>query len=339
MKRGLTLGKFAPLHRGHQLVIETALDEMDEVVVIVYDSPEVTSIPLSVRVNWIRRLYPTVRIVEAWAGPSAVGYSPELMRAHERYVIDTLGVSGITHFYSSEPYGEHMSAALGAIDRQVDPDRRHVPVSGRAIRQEPFQYRDALASIVYRDLVVNVAILGAPSTGKTTLARRLAEVHQTNWMPEYGREYWTQHQRDRRLTPVQLVEIAEGHIAREDDLLGFANRVMFTDTNAITTATFARQYHGQCATRLEELANDAARRYDLVFVCADDIPYEDTWDRSGPLNRTVFQRQVLADLRVRKIPYFMVRGSVDERVSQVSGVLGRFCKYMNLAELLEDAPR
>ena len=34
MKRGLTLGKYAPLHRGHQLVIETALAEMDETLVL-----------------------------------------------------------------------------------------------------------------------------------------------------------------------------------------------------------------------------------------------------------------------------------------------------------------
>jgi HTH-type transcriptional repressor of NAD biosynthesis genes len=36
-KRGLTLGKFAPLHKGHQLLIETALSEMDEVLAIIYD--------------------------------------------------------------------------------------------------------------------------------------------------------------------------------------------------------------------------------------------------------------------------------------------------------------
>ena len=49
---GLTLGKFAPLHKGHQLVIETALAEVDELTVVIYDSPEVTPVPLSVRANW-----------------------------------------------------------------------------------------------------------------------------------------------------------------------------------------------------------------------------------------------------------------------------------------------
>jgi cytidyltransferase-like protein len=82
-KRGLTLGKFAPLHKGHQLVIETALAEMDELLVIIYDSPEVTPVPLTVRAGWIRNLYPQVKVIEAWDGPTEVGASPEIKRLHE----------------------------------------------------------------------------------------------------------------------------------------------------------------------------------------------------------------------------------------------------------------
>lgn len=63
--RGLTLGKFAPLHKGHQLLIETALAEMDDVIVIIYDCPEVTNIPLPVRADWIRQLYPTVQLTSS----------------------------------------------------------------------------------------------------------------------------------------------------------------------------------------------------------------------------------------------------------------------------------
>ena len=91
VKKGLTLGKYAPLHRGHQLVIETGLSEMDEMVVLIYDAPETTAIPLAVRSSWISSLYPAVRVIEAWDGPIKVGYTTELMRTHERYVIDILG--------------------------------------------------------------------------------------------------------------------------------------------------------------------------------------------------------------------------------------------------------
>ena len=334
-KKGLTLGKYAPLHRGHQLVIETGLAETDEMTAIVYDAPEATHVPLAVRSGWIRELYPTLRVIEAWDGPTQVGYTPELMRAHERYVIESLGVEGVTHFYSSEPYGQHMSRALGALDRRVDEARKKVPVSASRIRSDPFAYREYVEALVYRDLVVNVVFLGAPCTGKTTLARHLARELDTKWMPEYGRDYWIRHQIDRRLSQEQLLEIAQGHLEQEDELLAQSNRYLFTDTNAITTATFAREYHGAVEAGLAALADAALKRYDLVFVCDLDIAYVDTWDRSGEIHRDAFQRQVISDLNERKQPFILLRGTLEERCARVRDVLSRFRKYSNAFELFE----
>ncbi len=334
--RGLTLGKFAPLHRGHQLVIETGLAETDELTVVIYDAPATTQTPLPVRAGWLRALYPAVTVVEAWDGPTEVGYTPELRRAHEQYLLDDLGLTGITHFFSSEPYGEHVSRALGAVDRRVDAVRELVPVSATEIRRDSYAHRQFLDPLVYRDLITNVVFVGAPSTGKTTLAERLAAEYGTCWMPEYGREYWEQHQVDRRLTPRQLVEIAAGHLDREDRLLTDANRYLFTDTNAMTTLTFGRYYHGAVAPRLAALAAQAAGRYDLVFLCDVDIPYDDTWDRSGEVNRAAFQRQVIADLRRYRVPYITLRGALDQRVARVQEVLRCFHKYMNVLDLPQE---
>jgi HTH-type transcriptional repressor of NAD biosynthesis genes len=330
--RGLTLGKFAPLHHGHQHLIDTALAEVDELVVIIYDAPETTNIPLSVRAGWLRRLYPQVEVIEAWDGPTEVGDAPEIRQSHERYIIERLQIGGITHFYSSEFYGDHMSRALGAVDRRVDPPRAAVPISGSQVRADPYAWRAFVHPLVYRDLVTNVALLGAPSTGKTTLAARLAAAYGTVWMPEYGREYWEQHQVDRRLTMEQLVELAEGHLLREEALLIEANHYLFTDTNAITTAMFSLAYHGAVAPRLIELAVQAQSRYDLIVVCDSDIPYDDTWDRSGEADRQVFQKQILADLRVRRLPFLLVSGDVEARVRQVGELLARHRKYDNLLE-------
>jgi NadR type nicotinamide-nucleotide adenylyltransferase len=310
---------------------------MDEMAVIIYDSPDTTSVPLAVRSGWILYLYPTVQVIEAWDGPTEVGYTPELMRAHERYVIDSLGVDSVSHFYSSEPYGDHMSRALGAFDRRVDEARERVPISASEVRSNPFVHRKYVHPLVYRDLIVNVVLLGAPSTGKTTLAERLAREFDTQWMPEYGREYWDRYQVNRRLDQEQLVEIAERHIEREDSLLEMSNRYLFTDTNAITTATFARYYHGSVKPSLAALADKAVTRYDIVFVCDIDIPYDDTWDRSGEVNREVFQRQVIGDLNERKVPFIMLSGNLEERISRVGWVLSRFRKYMNVIELFESS--
>jgi NadR type nicotinamide-nucleotide adenylyltransferase len=334
MKRGLTLGKFAPLHKGHQYLIETAISEMDEVILLIYDCPETTRIPLSVRAQWIRALYPDIRVIEAWDGPVDVGDTHTIRKQHEDYILDRLQIQGITHFYSSEFYGEHMSRALCAVNRLVDRARSTVPVSARRIRETPFELRHYLHPLVYRDLVVNIVFLGAPSTGKTTIAQRMADDFNTAWMPEYGREYWELNQKGRRLTLDQLAEIAEGHLEREESLLYQANRFLFTDTNALSTYVFSLVYHGVTAPRLAELAAQAAARYDLVFLCDADIPCEDSWDRSGDVSRQVFQRRQLTDLLERKIPFFTLRGGLESRVEQVRNILARYEKYTNVLDLL-----
>lgn len=330
---GLTLGKFAPLHKGHQLVIETALAEMDEVSVIVYDAPETTPIPLNIRSTWIKKLYPQVKVIEAWDGPTEVGDTPEIKRKHEKYVIEQLKISRVTHFYSSEFYGEHMSLALGASNRLVNPSRSIVPVSGEKIRQDPFTYREYISPIVYQDLITSVVFLGAPSTGKTTIASKMADEYKTVWMSEYGREYWESNQINRRLSLGQLVAIAEEHLERENKLLHEANQYFFVDTNAITTFMFSMSYHQSALDRLTELANLAQLRYDLFFLCDVDIPYDDTWDRSGDVNRKIFQKQIVGDLIARKVPFIVLSGDLETRIKEVKKVLGNFQKYPSLQEI------
>lgn len=331
-KYGLTLGKFAPLHKGHQFVIETAILETDKVVIMIYDSPEVINIPLAVRANWLRSIYPRVEVIEAWNGPSEIGATLEIKKMHEDYIIKQLAGRKITHFYSSEFYGEHVSKALGAVNRLVDCERNTVPISATQIRKDTYACRSYLHPLVYRDLITNVVFLGAPSTGKTTIASQLAQEYNTVWMPEYGREYWEQHQVNRRLSLMQLVEIAQGHLEREEVLLRQANQYLFTDTNALTTYHFSLYYHNTAAPELVQLAIESASRYDLVFVCLDDIPYDDTYDRSGEANRKIFQRQIESELIIRKIPFFRLQGNLDARIQYVKKVLAQYRKYSNLLD-------
>ncbi len=256
------------------------------------------------------------------------------MKTQEDFLLKFLAGRTITHFFSSEFYGDHVSKALGSEDRRIDGARSLVPVSGTAIRANPFAHRRFISPEVYRDLVAKIVFLGAPSTGKTSLAQVLAKKMDTVWMPEYGREYWDNNQQNRRLSLEQLVEIAEGHIQREDEKALDANRFLFVDTDATTTYMFSLYYHGKAHPRLEQLAADARGRYDLFFLCGDDIPYDDTWDRSGHANRTVFQKQIRADLLRRTIPFIDLKGSLDARVQVVTQALRNFDKFESIGNNL-----
>ncbi|OZG74189.1 cytidyltransferase [Hahella sp. CCB-MM4] len=321
-KVGFTLGKFAPLHKGHQYLIEQALEQVDHLILMIYGCPDLIDVSLERRAGWIQALYPQIEIILAPDGPMEIGDTPEIHRMHEDYIGHRLAGRSITHFFSSEFYGDHISRFLNAVDCRVDEARAMVPVSATMIRNDPFANRQWLHPLVYKDLIKKVVFLGAPSTGKTTLASELAARLNTCWMPEYGREYWEQHQVDRRLTPFQLLEIAEGHLVREEGLLEDSNGFLFVDTNALTTWHFARYYHGNALPELERMAEQSTDRYDIVFLCGDDIPYDDSWDRSGEVNRAQFQTEIEKELIKRKVQYTLLTGSLEDRVRQVLEKLG-----------------
>ncbi|MCL6459728.1 MAG: ATP-binding protein, partial [Gorillibacterium sp.] len=223
----------------------------------------------------------------------------------------------------------HMSIALGAVDRRVDDERKIVPISATMIRSNPYATRSFLSNIVYRDLITKVVFVGAMSTGKSTLTEALAKRYQTIYASEYGRDYWIEHQVDRRIRLAAFDEIAVGHIEREEAALLEANKYLFVDTNAITTYMFAQDYHGQAPELLTQLALENAQRYDLFFLCDDDIPYDDTWDRSGDQKRQVFHKRIIADLMERRIPYIILRGNLEQRIQKVDEVLAEFKPFSN----------
>jgi len=327
-KVGLTLGKYAPLHKGHEYVIETMIRETDEAIVIIYDT-DVTQIPLQIRAGWIKKLFPKVNVVEAWDGPVGCPHDREYELQEEQCVLGLLNGKEVTAFYSSEYYGEHMSKALSCADRRVDEVRTTVPISATTIRDNPFQYRQYISDPVYRDLIIKVVFLGSVSTGKSTITEALAKRHNTTFASEYGREYWDKHQIDRRLSLEAFNEIALGHIEREEKAFLSANKYCFIDTNTITTYMFALDYHGAAPELLTQLATENAFRYDLFFLCEDDIPYDDTWDRSGDQKRHAFQKQIIADLETRRIPYIPLKGDLETRMRRVDEVLSEFRPYSN----------
>ena len=116
-----------------------------------------------------------------------------------------------------------------------------------------------------------VCVLGAESTGKTTLASALAGAYDTLWNPEYGRPYTELGaSRDAPWTSSEFVHIARIQCWYEDFLAGYAHRLLFCDTDAFTTAVFHEVYLGVPARGFDELV---ARPYDLFLVCGLDVPW------------------------------------------------------------------
>jgi nicotinamide riboside kinase len=177
------------------------------------------------------------------------------------------------------------------------------------------QHENQLASIQ------KVVFMGAPSTGKSTICKAAAKQFNSVHVDEFGRTYWEQNQTGRRLTPEQLLYIAEEHIAIEERTSPKANKYLFVDTNALTTWHFALDYHQSALPELCALADESKARYRHVFLCADDIPFEDTWERSGAVKHREFQVFITNELNKRNIQYTLLTGSVEQRLEQVAKAL------------------
>ena len=150
-KVGFTIGKFAPLHKGHQYLIETALKEMDRFIVVVYDT-DVIDVPTKNRAKWIKNIYPNVEIKYAYDPPSKYGLDEESVNIQMKYLYNIIGNEKITHFYSSEEYGAYVAKYLNIIDRRVDNYREIVPVRASQIRRSLYENKKWLESEVYDEL-------------------------------------------------------------------------------------------------------------------------------------------------------------------------------------------
>lgn len=153
-KIGFTIGKFAPLHKGHQYLIETALKEMEEVYVVVYET-DLIDIPLNQRADWIKKLYPNVHVILAEKPPKKYGMDEESVKIQTDYLKKVLGDVPGTHFFSSEEYGKFVARDLNVKNRVVDYKREYIPISGTEIRANLDKYARYVDKIVYDDIKTN----------------------------------------------------------------------------------------------------------------------------------------------------------------------------------------
>lgn len=168
--------------------------------------------------------------------------------------------------------------------------------------------------------VQRIAILGAESSGKSTLAAALAERYGTVWVPEYLREFVETRQR----VPFEAdqVAIARTQLAREDEAAARASRWLFCDTTPFMTALYSRFYWHRVDEELAQMA--AHHAYALTFVAAPDTPWEaDGLQRESAEIRDYVHGQVLEALQARDIPFTLLEGSVEERVAQARDALAQ----------------
>ena len=309
MSTGLVIGKFMPPHVGHLHLLDCARQQVDSLALILFSKGN-EPIPGSLRLTWLRELCPDLEITHISA-EHPVDYDDGDAWQFWISAIQAAYPHPPDVVFSSEDYGPELAGRLGARHVLVDPARRHVPISGAAIRAWPMTHWRHIPAPVRPYFASRVCLVGAESTGKTTLAQALAEHFQTIWSPEFARAYL--EARGGVCTPLDMLTIARGQVASEDALARQANRLHVCDTSLLTTLIWHEHYFGPAPAELQQLA--ARRTARLHLLCDIDVPWLADGLRDSPNHRAWFHDRFRRELEARRWPYLLVSGSHEHRLS------------------------
>ncbi|KIF01873.1 transcriptional regulator [Streptomyces sp. RSD-27] len=339
---GLVLGKFYPPHAGHHHLVRTAQDQCERLTVLVC-AASVESVPLADRVAWMREEHPGADVVGAVDDVPVDLHDPAVWEAHMAIFRAAVG-RPVDAVFTSEEYGTELARRFGAEEVCVDPARTLFPVSGTAVRADPAGCWEFLGPAVRGALTRRVVVLGAESTGTTTLSRELAAHYRrrggvwakTGWVAEYGRAYSEEKLaaaraadpsaswEDVSFTSREFPLIARRQDADEDRAARLGSPVLFCDTDSFATGIWHERYVGGRNREVERIA--ARTRRDLYLLTDHEgVPFEDDGLRDGPQLRPWMTARFRRELARTGRRFLVVGGDrrarLEQAVAAVDGLL------------------
>jgi NadR type nicotinamide-nucleotide adenylyltransferase len=164
---------------------------------------------------------------------------------------------------------------------------------------------------------LRIVLYGPESTGKTTLAKQLAEHFNTLWVPEYMRTYLQQKwDTSKTVCAVEdLIPIAKGQIDSENEIIAKATNMIFCDTNMLELEVYSKYYYkGFCPPAITEA--NSTFTYDLYLLTYIDVPWEDDDLRDRPYDRSALFCKFEEELKKRSLPYIVLKGTASNRLQQ-----------------------
>ena len=176
--------------------------------------------------------------------------------------------------------------------------------------------------------LIKVAVIGPESTGKSTLCELLAQHYNTQWCPEFAREFLLTHGTD--YTYDDLLYIAKGQLAMEDEyiqsLVGSSksgvnssvqySKLLFIDTEMYVMKVWCEFVFGKCHRWV--LDQIIEKKYDLYLLCNTDLPWVKDELREYPDLKTRDQLyHIYKDIMINQsTPWVDINGDYDQRLQK-----------------------
>ncbi|MEH6534906.1 MAG: ATP-binding protein [Psychroserpens sp.] len=160
---------------------------------------------------------------------------------------------------------------------------------------------------------IKVVLYGPESTGKSSLAKELANWYDTVYVEEFSRGYAETKAHDNlQLTKKDVLPIAVGQMASENRQIEIAKKLLICDTDLLETKVYSEfYYNGFCPEPVKKYAHE--NTYDLYFLTYIDTVWEADGIRDQPNNRLQLFNHFERALIDAKKPYIVVKGGFENR--------------------------
>lgn len=169
--------------------------------------------------------------------------------------------------------------------------------------------------------VIRICLIGAESSGKTTLARQLAAHFSTVWVPEYAREL-AQVKGD--VFADDVIDVIKAQIAMETVMTNYATGFLFCDTAPLLTTIWSEWLFRGCPPDAIELAS--AQKYDGYLLLDTDIAWQDDPVRCLPTQRAQFLQVLEQRLQQWQRPYYRITGQDKQPIKQALAYIANHCR-------------
>ena len=303
MKRGLMFGSFLPPHAGHVFAGESAQELVDQLTIVICARPD-DGVSGERRRGWLAELFPRARLVIEDAPPPLAPDHPDFFTAWGR-MLRAVHPESIDILFAPARFGDRLAMEAGAWPATIDPARATVPVISAEVRAHPLAHWRFLPPVVRPHYAKKICLHGPESTGKSTLAPKLAQAFDTLYVPEYGRTHCESF--GLALTMDDLVTIGRTHCAMTGAALRQCNKRLILDTDPLMTAVWADMLFGHRDPWFETFEATA----DFYLLLDIDMPWIDDGTRffGDPGRRQMFFDLARAELERRGLPYAVVGGT------------------------------
>lgn len=165
-----------------------------------------------------------------------------------------------------------------------------------------------------------VAITGAESTGKSTLAYELSKHYNVPFEPEFAREYVQKIENKYAYSDVEF--IAKKQIEQYENLLHAGHKLVILDTWLLITKVWFDTVFNKIPDWIEH--NIISKKIDLFLVCDTNLPWiPDVVRENGGTQRLNLQERYVKELNNYGFPYKIISGVGTERTQNAISSIDR----------------